>query len=286
MPTTNPLTVKILGSGNAAKKHAQAFAELPELYQITDSDTADVIDICTPNHLHFMAAANALTDGKHAIVEKPLAGSLESCDTLISYESEVRNGARVFPISQYRFADHELVDVMIYTCWRRDAAYHEGWRGDWKTAIGGCLTTHGVHAIDLAIRKHGMPKIVTAGMDTHLGPERFANVIMGRPGYMIRVATFIHPDIEQNGFRLGDSHTGYVNQFTDIHDAITRDAPPPVTLAEARDTLEVLTAAYWSAYTGEPAMLPIGPEHPFYRGWSQHFAQRSQNNQACLRTRE
>ena len=44
-------------------------------------------------------------------------------------------------------------------------------------------------------------------------------------------------------------------------------APLPVTLADARRSIELLTAAYYSATTGEPVALPLAPDHPFYAGW-------------------
>ncbi len=59
----------------------------------------------------------------------------------------------------------------------------------------------------------------------------------------------------------------FPGQFHRMHGALTGDGPLPVTLADARRSVELLTAAYWSARTGEPVTLPIGPDHPFYNGW-------------------
>jgi predicted dehydrogenase len=63
------------------------------------------------------------------------------------------------------------------------------------------------------------------------------------------------------------THEHFEGQFTRLHAAITGDGPLPVTLADARISLELLTAAYHSARTGEMVILPIGPDHPVYRGW-------------------
>lgn len=60
---------------------------------------------------------------------------------------------------------------------------------------------------------------------------------------------------------------GYTRQFQLFHDAVTRGGEPPVTLADARRSLELVTAGYQSQRTGQPAALPIGPEHPLYRSW-------------------
>ncbi|HET6630533.1 MAG TPA: Gfo/Idh/MocA family oxidoreductase, partial [Woeseiaceae bacterium] len=40
---------------------------------LLDDPGIDVIDICTPNHLHFEMALAALEAGKHVYCEKPLA---------------------------------------------------------------------------------------------------------------------------------------------------------------------------------------------------------------------
>ncbi len=53
-----------------------------------------------------------------------------------------------------------------------------------------------------------------------------------------------------------------------MHAAITDGAPPPVTLTDARDSLELITAIYHSAETGSVVTLPIGGDHPKYGGWT------------------
>lgn len=59
----------------------------------------------------------------------------------------------------------------------------------------------------------------------------------------------------------------FPGQFYRLHAAVTSSGRLPVTLADARRSVELLTAAYWSARTGEAVSLPIGPDHPFYIGW-------------------
>jgi predicted dehydrogenase len=60
---------------------------------------------------------------------------------------------------------------------------------------------------------------------------------------------------------------GFVGQFQRFHAALTQGAAMPVTLADARTSLELLTALYHSAATGMPVELPIQSTHPGYRGW-------------------
>jgi len=38
-------------------------------------------------------------------------------------------------------------------------------------------------------------------------------------------------------------------------------------LADARAALELITAVYLSARTGQVVTLPIGRAHPYYTGW-------------------
>jgi predicted dehydrogenase len=51
------------------------------------------------------------------------------------------------------------------------------------------------------------------------------------------------------------------------YQALETAGPLPVTVADARRSLELITALYHAAETGEPVSLPIGKDHPKYRGW-------------------
>lgn len=68
---------------------------------------------------------------------------------------------------------------------------------------------------------------------------------------------------------LPESRAG---QFYRISMALTENGPLPVTLAEARSSLELLTAIYYSAYTKQSVTLPLPLEHPFYAGWATYFS--------------
>jgi predicted dehydrogenase len=59
----------------------------------------------------------------------------------------------------------------------------------------------------------------------------------------------------------------YEGQFGAYHTALATGAPLPVTLADARASLELLTALYHSAANGVPVTLPIELDHPGYAGW-------------------
>jgi predicted dehydrogenase len=51
------------------------------------------------------------------------------------------------------------------------------------------------------------------------------------------------------------------------YEALECGGPLPVTLADARRSLELVTALLHSAETGQPVAVPITTEHPKYDGW-------------------
>jgi len=60
---------------------------------------------------------------------------------------------------------------------------------------------------------------------------------------------------------------GFAGQFLAFAEALDQGAPPPVTLDDARRSIELLTALYRSARTRETVALPIPTTAPDYRGW-------------------
>jgi len=101
----------ILGSGFMGRTHAEAILQLPDQaaltaiaggrraaglaqrYGIAEEPTAealirrpdvDAVIVTTPHHLHADATVQALTSGKHAMVEKPLATTVEDCDRMMA----------------------------------------------------------------------------------------------------------------------------------------------------------------------------------------------------------
>lgn len=60
---------------------------------------------------------------------------------------------------------------------------------------------------------------------------------------------------------------GYTEQFEGYHASLTRGAPLPITLTDGRRSIELLTAQYHAARTGERVRLPLGHDHPAYKGW-------------------
>lgn len=60
---------------------------------------------------------------------------------------------------------------------------------------------------------------------------------------------------------------GFAGQFYRFHQALDSRAELPVTLTEARASVELMTAIYHSARTRAPVRLPLDNDHPLYGGW-------------------
>jgi predicted dehydrogenase len=295
------------------------FAELCRM------DDIDVIDICTPPHLHFDQIQQALASAKYAICEKPLVSSLREVDELSRVEAG--SGRRIMPIFQYRFG-HGLQKLKLLiaeglagtaylatveTAWRRRAAYYDvPWRGKWATERGGALLSHAIHAHDMLCYVLGPPAKVFAYTATRVNPIEVEDcaavglqmadgslaslgVTLGSAAEITRhrfsfsglVAesntrpytnsgdpwTFVGdtPELTEQieailaDFRPLPEH--YAGQFYRFYDALKCGGELPVTLADARVSLELITAMYDSAETGGSVTLPIGAEHPRYASW-------------------
>ncbi|NRP72412.1 Glucose--fructose oxidoreductase [Ensifer psoraleae] len=59
----------------------------------------------------------------------------------------------------------------------------------------------------------------------------------------------------------------FTTQMAHFHAYLSGNGPLPVTTADARQALELVTAIYQSADTGREITLPVGPESPKYANW-------------------
>ena len=59
----------------------------------------------------------------------------------------------------------------------------------------------------------------------------------------------------------------FQTQMRRFHDALIGEGPLPVTSADSRRSLELVTALYHSASTNTDVPLPLGPTHPLYQSW-------------------
>jgi predicted dehydrogenase len=81
---------------------------------------------------------------------------------------------------------------------------------------------------------------------------------------------FADPGLEEEAQRIWsgieDPGGGYVGQFRRFHAAVTAGEPLPVTLADARAAIELVTAWYDAARSGRRVSLPLGTDADGYEG--------------------
>jgi predicted dehydrogenase len=71
--------------------------------EILSDPNVDVIDICTPTPTHFDIVMDALTAGKHVVVEKPLVLSLDHAFTI--YKKTVETQKSLCVVQNYRYME-------------------------------------------------------------------------------------------------------------------------------------------------------------------------------------
>ncbi|MBP1966649.1 Gfo/Idh/MocA family protein [Paenibacillus aceris] len=145
--------------------------------EMLSRDDIDLVSVCTPPYTHADITVYALNAGKHVIVEKPMASSLEECDRM--NEAAEATGKILSVVSQNRFGDSvmklksvldsglagKIVHAQVDSFWWRGYVYYDlWWRGTWEKEGGGCTLNHAVHHIDMFQWMMGMPDQVTAVM--------------------------------------------------------------------------------------------------------------------------
>jgi predicted dehydrogenase len=355
MDTADRLRVAVVGAG-IGRSHVRGYRSLPDRFEVvavcdidveraravadefaitqvlTDFTTLlrmsdlDVVDLCTPPHLHFEQIQQGLGAGKHVICEKPLVSSLGEVDELARAEA-ASGGCRVMPIFQYRFGHglqklKLLVDqgvagkaylATVETAWRRRPEYYAvPWRGKWATERGGTLLSHAIHTHDMLCYVLGPPRRVFAYTTTRVnavevedcaaialemadGSMASLGVTLGSAQEISRHRFSFSGLVAESNTRpytgsgdpwtfVGDTRElcetidatlakfqplpeHYAGQFYRFSEALRHGTELPVTLADARQANELITAMYHSAETGQSVRLPIGADHPRYSSW-------------------
>ena len=87
-----------------AKNVANKFG-IPNAYsnisKLIKMEHPDIVDICTPPKTHASVAVEAMENGCHVLVEKPMASTLSDCDRMI--EASNRNGVKLSIVHNQRF---------------------------------------------------------------------------------------------------------------------------------------------------------------------------------------
>lgn len=164
-----------------AQKAAEKYGvEWHENYKdLIKRDDIDVVAICTPHGLHVPMGIDALSLGKHIVMEKPLGLNVAEVDRMI--EVAKKHDKKIFPVLQVRYnpAVQALRQAMeegklgkthhtsLVMRWFRPQAYYD--KSDWhgtKAQEGGFLLSQGIHYVDMMRYLFGPVRSVYAHTDT------------------------------------------------------------------------------------------------------------------------
>lgn len=159
----------------AAAEHpaARVYADFKQMLAECSLDAADVV---LPSHLHFAAAREVLTSGRHLLLEKPMTLSVDDCSRLIEL---ARGRARILAVGHElrlsslwgrvkQLLDAGAVGEPLYgliELWRRPYRLGSGgWRFD-PSRVGSWILEEPIHFFDLArwyFQAAGEPQAVYA----------------------------------------------------------------------------------------------------------------------------
>lgn len=130
-------------------------AVYPSFEDALSEETLDIVDVCVPTELHYQIASQAITEGKHVIVEKPL------CATM-SQAIELKNAAERANLllmcahterfnPAYRQAKERIPSIGRVISFSAKRFTHKPARESWryKDANGGVVLDLMIHDIDL-----------------------------------------------------------------------------------------------------------------------------------------
>lgn len=182
-PDMKRFRAAVIGSGFMGRTHVEALRRLgtvdvtvvasgnaADLKLLLADPSIDVLHICTPNALHFEAAAAALEAGKHVISEKPLATCAGDARKLITLARErslrhaTNHNLRYYPMVQQMRAMREAgafgeVLVVQGTYSQDWLLYETDWNWRVEARVGGpsrVMADIGSHWCDMAEHVTGL----------------------------------------------------------------------------------------------------------------------------------
>jgi predicted dehydrogenase len=157
-----------------AQEYAARFNGIDALgsYESAAADSrVDAVYICTPHHLHLEHAALAARLGKHILVEKPIAGTLEDARAIVAEAKKA--GVNLMVAENYRFLSavlkaKELVEagrlgqLRLIQVQEQYPFEPSGWRNQAELNGGGVFIDGGIHKASVLAYLAGRPQQVFA----------------------------------------------------------------------------------------------------------------------------
>lgn len=183
------MRVGLVGTGAIAHKHAECYREIgyklvvcanrgrdkgeafatkygcdfaQDYGDLCNRPDIDYVDVCTFPDSHLDICRCAAARGKHVLLQKPMALTLEACQRMIELCREAGVGLGV--VSQHRFDAASvflkqaiaagrlgrLLQVDGYVKWHRPQTYYDRpGKGTWAVEGGGALINQGIHTADV-----------------------------------------------------------------------------------------------------------------------------------------
>ncbi len=155
----------------AAERGCRAFESFSAF---AGSGDIDAVCVCTPSGLHAPNAVSLLEQGKHLLIEKPVAVDEEGAKAILA--SAERSGKTVGVVSQLRCCPDvrrlkdaiaagelgDIVSVQLGMLYHRTETYYgtSPWHGTLAMDGGGALINQGIHGVDLLLWLLGRVKRV------------------------------------------------------------------------------------------------------------------------------
>lgn len=166
MPFEVKLHTLVLRSEENMREEADAlgFENVTTRYEdVLENPEIDVIDICTPNNLHFDMVEKAVKAGKHILCEKPLGINAEETEKMLKMIKDsdkcygmVFNNRHLPCIMRAKqiVEEGKLGRILSFRCAYRhssgtDPEKNAGWKQNKDICGGGVLFDLGSHVIDL-----------------------------------------------------------------------------------------------------------------------------------------
>ena len=183
------MRVGLVGTGAIAHKHAESYRAIgydlaccsnrgrakgeefaskygcdfaPDYRDLCTRADIDFVDVCTFPDSHLDICRHAAAAGKHVLLQKPMALTLEECRTMIGICRDA--GVRLGVVSQHRFDESamflrkaiddgrlgRILQVDGYVKWHRPQSYYDRpGKGTWAVEGGGALINQGIHTADV-----------------------------------------------------------------------------------------------------------------------------------------